>query len=124
VSETRTAVIELLSAGIVRTRIHAGARQSLDDARDNLSAAIAATQGTRRPLLVDISACQPLDAELRHYYTGKLLVEAFSALGLVVESTPFGRMMGNVYLRVARPGVPTRLFDDEVSAVTWLRSFQ
>jgi hypothetical protein len=120
VSETPTAVIELLDAGIVRTRVRAGARQSLDDARQNLAAAIAETGGTKRPLLIDISACQPLEPEVRHYYSGRLLVESFSALGLVVEASPFGRMMGNVYLRVARPGIPAQLFPDENSALDWL----
>ena len=57
---------------------------------------------------------------MRHYYSGRLLVESFSALGLVIESSPFGRMMGNVYLRVARPGIPTQLFTDEPSALAWL----
>ena len=29
-------------------------------------------------------------------------------------------MMGNVYLRIARPGIPTQLFTDEQRAVEWL----
>src|SRR5262245_41569563 len=121
--ETATAQIALGEDGIVTTRIRNGARQSLDDARANLAGSIAATLGTRRPLLVDISRCQPLEPEVRHYYTGKLLVDSFSALALLIEATPFGRMMGNVYLRVARPGIPTRLFADEADALSWLRGF-
>jgi hypothetical protein len=29
-------------------------------------------------------------------------------------------MMGNVYLRIARPGIPAQLFSDEGRAVEWL----
>jgi hypothetical protein len=29
-------------------------------------------------------------------------------------------MMGNVYLRVARPGIPAQLFLDEPRAIGWL----
>jgi hypothetical protein len=123
VGATRTAQVELRPDGLVLTRITAGARQSLDDARENLAASVAMIAGCKRPLLVDISRCLPLDPEVRHYYTGKLLVESFSALGLLVEASPFGRMMGNVYLRVAQPGVPTRLYTDEASAIEWLRSY-
>src|SRR5438067_4578495 len=79
--QTRTAQVVLHDDGIVIARIEQGAQQSLDDARVNLAAAIAATSGTRRPLLVDISRCLPLEPEVRHYYTGRLLVDAFSALG-------------------------------------------
>ena len=60
---------------------------------------------------------------MRHYFTGEMLVESFTALALLVEATPFGRIMGNIYLRVARPGIPTRLFADEPGALTWLSKF-
>jgi hypothetical protein len=123
VGGTATAEITLRDEGIVVTRIAAGVQQSLGDARQNLAATVAACGRQKRPLLVDISRCQPLEPEVRHYYTGEVLVESFLALALVVEATPFGRMMGNIYLRVARPGVPTRLFPDEDSALAWLRSF-
>ena len=32
-------------------------------------------------------------------------------------------MMGNVYLRVARPGIPTKLFSNEAKAVEWLTQY-
>jgi hypothetical protein len=49
-----------------------------------------------------------------------LLVKGFTALALLVAASPLGRMMGNVYFRVARPGIPVHLFNDEPSAVAWL----
>ena len=78
--------------------------------------------GQRRPLLVDISEALPLDAEVRHYYSGQVLVDGFTALALVIHASPLGRMMGNVYLRVARPGIPTRLFNEPAVARAWLLS--
>ena len=39
------------------------------------------------------------------------------SLALLIDASPLGRMMGNVYLRIARPGVPTQLFADEAQAV-------
>ena len=58
----------------------------------------------------DVRTAQPLDAEARHHYSGQTLVDGFQALALLVDSSPFGRMMGNLYLRIARPGIPTQLF--------------
>lgn len=120
---TRTAEVSLHEGWCVVTRIHKGATQSLAAAHENLGAAIAISQPGRRPLLVDITVCAPLEAEVRHFYSGEKLVESFAALGLLVEATPFGRVMGNIYLRVARPGIPTRLFADEGAAFAWLRTF-
>ncbi|HEY2748990.1 MAG TPA: hypothetical protein VGL86_30425 [Polyangia bacterium] len=122
-ARTPTAEIALRPEGIVVTRIEAGVQQSLADACVNLAATVEACGQQKRPLLVDISRCRPLEPDVRHYYTGEVLVESFAALALVVEATPFGRIMGNIYLRVARPGVPTRLFRDEASALEWLRTF-
>jgi hypothetical protein len=118
--DTNTAVIDLTNEGLVVVRICDGAYQSLDDAKTNLATALAATAGRRRPLLVDIRTAQPLDAEARHHYSGRTLVDGFLALALLVDSSPFGRMMGNVYLRIARPGIPTQLFTEERRAVEWL----
>ena len=121
--DTNTARINLNADGLLIVRVNDGAHQSLDDAKQNLSVAVAETAGRRRPLLIDIRTAQPLDAEARHHYSGQTLVESFSALALLIDSSPFGRMMGNVYLRIARPGIPTQLFAEEAQAVEWLNGF-
>ncbi len=119
-ADTATARITLES-GVMLVRIRDGAQQRPLDARENLSIALSETKGVRRPMLVDITRCPPLDAETRHVYSGQPLVEGFTALALLIESSPLGRMIGNVYLRVARPGIPTQLFTSEASALEWLR---
>jgi hypothetical protein len=124
VHQTSTARIELSDEGIVVVRIAPRARQSLEQAHENLSCAIRSADGVKRPIYVDISRCEPLSVEVRHYYSGQALVDAFTALGLRITASPFGRMMGNVYLRVARPGVPARLFTDDDRAIAWLREFR
>jgi hypothetical protein len=120
--ETKTAQIALNDDGLLIVRIKDGAHQSLADAKENLSLAVSETRGERRPLLIDIRSAQPLEADARHHYSGQTLVERFSALALLIESSPFGRMMGNVYLRIARPGIPTQLFSDEARALDWLNA--
>lgn len=117
---TETAAISLSHEGVVVVRIREGAHQSIEDARANLAAALSETAGRRRPLLVDMRTAQPLDPDVRHLYTGQTLVDGFVALALLVESSPFGRTMGNIYLRVARPGIPAQLFTDESRALQWL----
>jgi hypothetical protein len=121
--ETRTARIALNDQGLLIVRINDGAHQSLDDAKENLAVAVCEAGGQRRPLLIDIRTAKPLDADARHHYSGQTLVERFSALALLVDASPFGRMMGNVYLRIARPGIPTQLFAEETQALKWLTDY-
>jgi hypothetical protein len=121
--ETSTAQIQLRNDGILSVHIRRGAHQSLADAEENLALALAGTAGVRRPLLVNVVGARPLDAEVRHHYSGQRLVDGFLAFALVVDASPLGRMMGNVYFLVARPGIPSRLFSDEPEAVAWLKGF-
>lgn len=71
------------------------------------------------PQIDDDGRARPLDAETRHYYSGRKLTDSFTAIAILVPVGAFGRMMGNLYLRVANPGVPARLFDSEESALAW-----
>ena len=121
--DTRTAVINLRDDGVVVVRIRDGARQSLDDARANLATAVSESAGRRRALLIDMRGAQPLDAHVRHHYSGRAVSDSFSAMALLIEGSPFGQMMGNLYLRVARLDMPTQLFTDESRAVEWLKRY-
>ena len=119
--ETKTGRVALGADGVITVSIQPLVKQTLDNARENLAAALATLDGQRRPLLIDVRGGQPLDAEVRHYYSGQVLVDGFTALGLLVDASPLGLMMGNVYFRVARPGIPTRLFTSADEANRWLR---
>src|SRR4029079_1011635 len=120
---TRAATVEARD-GLLVVRIRPGVRQTLEDARANMAACKAEESSTGRrlpPLLLDISQAVPLEPGVRHFYRSPSVHEVCSALALVVELSPLGRMMGNVYLRVATLGVPTRLFHREDRALAWLQ---
>jgi hypothetical protein len=119
--ETRSALVTF-EAGLLVVRIQPGVTQTLADAQANIAACTALSEGSRPGLLLDIRRAVPLDPPVRHFYTGAVIVDVCSALALVVETNPLGRIMGNVYLRVANPGVPTQVFDSERKALTWLRA--
>ena len=118
--ETRTGRVWREADGIVRVLISAEAVQNLTDAKENLGAAIKAGLGTKSPLLVDIRQAKMLEPEARHYYAGNALDDHFTALGLLLNASPLGIMMGNVYMRLARHKVPLRLFQKEEDALAWL----
>jgi hypothetical protein len=63
-------------------------------------------------------------ADAKENLAGQTLIDAFLALALLVDASPFGRMFGNVYLRIANPAVPTRLFSDETEVAGWLDGYR
>ena len=113
--------IEVESGPIVTVRILPDVLQTLDDARSNIEASVSAATNRRSRLLVDIRKAAIITAEVRHYYSGEILTQWFSAIGLLVDASPLGRVMGNLYMRIAQPGLPTRIFTDEEAAMIWLR---
>jgi len=113
--------IEVESGPIVTVRILPDVLQTLDDARSNIEASVSAATNRRSRLLVDIRKAAIITAEVRHYYSGEILTQWFSAIGLLVDASPLGRVMGNLYMRIAQPGLPTRIFTDEEAAMSWLR---
>ena len=118
--QTRTAVIALSDDGVVIVRVSPDVLQSLADAKDNLATALDVRNGKPRPILVDISVAMPLEGEVRRFYSGNFLA-GFTAMALLIPPNPLGRMIGNIYLRIANVAIPTRLFTDETSALKWLR---
>jgi len=118
--KTRIARIELLEDRIVVARI-GDDTQTVDDARENLAACVQLARPDRKPLLIDMRLARPLLPEVRHQYMGERLDTSFSALALLVRGSPLGHTMGNVYLTIARPGIPTRIFAKEPKALAWLR---
>jgi hypothetical protein len=122
ITTTRTARIELVHDRIVVARI-GDQQQTLADARENLDACARLASPDRKPLLVDIRAARPLMPEVRHQYMGDRL-DSFGAMGMLVRGSPLGRAMGNVYLKIARPAIPTRIFAQEPKALAWLREIE
>jgi hypothetical protein len=92
----------------------------LEDAIAALDEMAQLTDERRSPLLVDMRDTGPLDRPTRAELTRRNDLQSAVAL---VAGTPLSRMMANFFLRVNRPLFPTRLFDDEASAIIWLQAF-
>jgi hypothetical protein len=92
----------------------------LEDAIAATEAMAQLTGGRRSPLLVDSHDIGPQDRPARTEFARR--GDLVSAVALIV-GTPLSRLMANFFLSVSKPVAPTRLFDDEASALAWLQAF-
>jgi hypothetical protein len=92
----------------------------LADALAAVDAMTELTRGRRSPLLVYLHGAGPQDRPARAEFARR--DDVVSAVALIVD-TPLTRMIGNFYLTVSKPIAPTRLFDNEASALAWLQEF-
>jgi hypothetical protein len=106
--------------GIVQVVMIPRAAMGLEDAIAATEAMAQLTGGPRGPLLVDVGDAGQIDRPARNEFVGR--ADLVSAVAMIVR-TPLSRMMGNFFLSVSKPAYPTRLFDDEASAVAWLQGF-
>ncbi len=106
--------------GIVQLVWAPRATMSLVDALAATVAMAELTGGRPTALLVDTHEGGPQDRPARAEFVRR--ADLVSAVALIV-GTPLSRMMGNFFLSVTKPMAPTRLFDDEASALAWLRGF-
>ena len=106
--------------GIVQLVWGPGVAMGLEDAIAAIDAMTKLTGGQRSPLLVDVHDTGPQDRPARVEFVRR--GDLVSAVALVV-ATPLSRMMANFFLTVSKPMAPTRLFDDEASALAWLQEF-
>lgn len=117
---TATANVSLRPDGIVKITINHGVKQRMPDAQENLAAILRIAPPPPAGVIIDMSGALPLDPEVRHFYAEAPLGGVYRAAAFIIAGSPLGRMMGNVYLRIARHAIPVKLFTDEASAVAWL----
>ena len=106
--------------GIVQVVLTSRATMVLEDVIAALEAMAQLTGGRRSPLLMDLHDVSPQDRSVRMEFARR--GDLVSAVALIVD-TPLSRVMGNLFINVSRPPMPTRLFDNEASALAWLLEF-
>lgn len=118
---TRTAEI-FLRDGIVIVTVRPGVTQTLADAQENLGTIQRLAGASRCPLMIDMRSALPLTVKARHFYASQKMSDTFLAMALLIHTSPLGRLIGNVYFRMARHRIPLLLFTDESQALSWLSS--
>jgi hypothetical protein len=108
--------------GIVRTKIKPGSEVTVEYARENSNAVNSLFTGKKFPLLIDSRGIKSMTREARNQFTTKGRETNTLAFAIVIDS-PLSRVIGNFFMGINKPAVPTRLFDDEIEAEKWLKPY-
>lgn len=114
--------LEFTDEGILEYRYTPGAvvdlefaRAIINDARELLG------DDAPAPSLVEPGNVKEFTREARTFFAESAENQAVSSsVALMVES-PATRIIGNVFLKVSKPRIPTKLFTNRESARSWLR---
>jgi hypothetical protein len=119
--ELRAQTVWLDEEGIVRVEIKPGADVTLADAHAVVTAIGIQCEHRRRPALIDFTGLRGMERAARTYFSGPHTATYQTVAALVVAS-PLTRAVGNFFMGLNRPLIPTRMFPDVASALVWLRT--
>jgi hypothetical protein len=120
--ETRTAWVQLDDRGVVLARAKPQAALDLADAREVTAAMFPLVEGATGRILIDLREVRSMSRECREYFAGRRPGRRQMACALLVR-TPLGRAIGNFFMGINKPIIPTRMFTLEEEALRWLAEF-
>lgn len=108
--------------GIARTCVKQGIDITLEYALENTHVVSSFFKGKKYPILIDSRGIGSMSYEARRHFSVRGRDTKTSAFGIIIGST-VSRVLGNFYLGINKPTVPTKLFDNEEEATEWLKQF-
>lgn len=119
---TRVCRVWVGADGIARIIHVPGSELTLRDAEETMAAYLKLSKGKRLPLYVDTSGMKSMTRESRLYYASEETAKTGRAVAIVVD-TPVSKVLGNFYIGLSNPHLPSRLFTSEQEALAWLKGF-
>lgn len=120
---TRTAELTYNSISrILKIKVLEGSDIELADALQNYEATKILTKNDRYLVLVDGRVNLSVSREARAFAAQSQNNSESIASALVITSTA-NKLIGNFYINVNKPHIPTRIFSSEEKAVEWLQGF-
>lgn len=81
------------------------------------------SNGITRPGFIDLTNAISIDKQSRRYFSMGESMKYLSASAIVVNNE-ITKLGGNIYIRIDKPRIPTKLFTDKMLAVKWLEQFK
>jgi hypothetical protein len=107
--------------GIARTKVKPHFDVTLTHARENSVVVNSLIKDKKFPLMVDVRDINSITREAREFFTTRGRETNINSMAVIIRST-ISRVIGNFFLGIDKPAVPTRLFDNEHEAETWLKT--
>lgn len=105
--------------GIARTKVKKDAEVELEDAIENSGVVNSFYVDEKFPLLIDSRGIKSISREARAHFTTNGRKTNTMAFAILIDSS-VSRVVGNFFLGINKPAVPTKLFTNEKEAVKWL----
>ena len=109
--------------GIARTKVKKGSEVKLEHAQENSVVVNSFYIDRKFPLLIDARGIKSMEREARAFFTANGRNTNTLAFAIIIDSS-VSKVVGNFFLGINKPIVPTKLFSNEDNAIEWLKQFK
>ncbi len=109
----------LTERGYIISRVEPSAEIGLNEAIENTKLVREISGDDIYPILVDIRKIRSISKEARDHFAMRDRPPGVSAIAMLVSS-PLSRIIGNFFLGLNKPKVPTKMFTQMEAAEHWL----
>ena len=110
-----------LQDGILFGQFATNIHMNLEIAKHCVETRINFIKHTSYPFVIDLRGIRSISKEAREYM-GKEGSQYVTA-GALLTNSFLAKTLGNFFLAINTPKVPSKLFDDEEKAIEWLKQF-
>ena len=96
---------------------------TLDVAERIVQDRLTVSNGVTMPVFIDLTNAISMDKVARKYLATGDAMRYLSASALLVRNE-ITKLGGNIYVRIGKPSIPTKLFTDQEKAIHWLQQFK
>lgn len=112
-----------LEDGIIFTAFKKNTVLNIEVSQQVVAARLSVSDGRSMPICVDLTNVFNTDTKARKYMASKEAVEHITA-GAFLLDNEIMRLAGNIFIKIDRPLIATKLFTDKDKAVLWLQQFK
>jgi len=113
----------LLDSGIVHLQMKEIEDYTVEIVKEQIRVLRELGQGEKMPILITFTSYLPPNEESMKYSISEEATVYNKAIAIVVDSLAH-RLGGNFYLNFYKPIVPTKLFNSQEKAMTWLAQYR
>lgn len=121
--DLKTVTVQLREDGIMHVHIKEGADMGISDAIQVVKAMGKLGNHKRFPVLVDCDEFATVDKEAREFWA-KTKANLYTKADAVAYHSFAHKMVADFYINNNKPEVPTQVFQDNESAIEWLKTFK
>lgn len=96
---------------------------TIDVAKEIVRDRLQVSNGVTMPVMIDLTNAFTIDKASRRYFSMGDAMKYLSASAILVRNE-ITKLGGNIYIRIDKPKIPTKLFTEQDKAIEWLNQFK